>query len=150
MDDEKEHRSTRVTRAISSVAGYLGSFPAILLAVGLVTGWLVIGLMVEKGSRTAVLNMLTMIATVSTFVMVFIIQNTQNREGRAVQTKLDAQAHALRQIMDRLEIPREHPLSRLAGLEEAPEDSIKQEQERVRQGPSSTGESTGPHASQPH
>jgi low affinity Fe/Cu permease len=148
MGDEKEERSTRVTRAISRIAGYLGSFPAILLAVGLVMGWLLVGLMVGKGSRTAVFNMLTMAATVSTFVMVFIIQNTQNREGRAVQTKLDAQAHALRQIMDRLEIPREHPLSRLAGLEEAPEEDIKEEQERVRE--SSSGESTGPHATQQH
>jgi low affinity Fe/Cu permease len=142
MDDDE--RSTRLTRAISRIAGYLGSFPAILLALGLVVGWLIVGMLVDGASRTSVFDLLTMFATVSTFVMVFIIQNTQNREERAVQTKLDAQAHALRQIMDRLDIPREHPLSRLAGLEEAPEKNIKQEQEKVRRGPQSNEESTGP------
>jgi low affinity Fe/Cu permease len=144
---EDDERSTRLTRTISRVAGYLGSFPAILLALGIVVGWLVVAMLVEDGSRTTVFDLLTMFATVSTFVMVFIIQNTQNREERAVQTKLDAQANALRQIMDRLDIPREQPLSRLAGLEEAPEQEIKQEQERVRGGPSRS-ESTGPQVAQ--
>lgn len=49
-----------------------------------------------------------------------------------------------------LDILHDEPLSRLAGLEEAPEENIKEEQERVREGPSSSGESTGPHATQQH
>ena len=73
-----------------------------------------------------------MVGTVTTFIMVFIIQNTQNREDRAVQTKLDAQGHALRQIMEHLGIDFELPLSELAGLEEAPEPHIKEEQRNVR------------------
>lgn len=142
-----EEQSTRVTRAISRIAGSLGSFPAILFAAGLVVVWLTIGMLSGK-SRTDVFNMLTMVATVSTFIMVFIIQNTQNREDRATQTKMDAQNHALRQILDHLDIPHEHPLSRLAGLEEAPEEDIKKQQENVRPKPGTTSSDTGPHAKQ--
>jgi low affinity Fe/Cu permease len=144
---KNEERSTRMTRAISHIAGSLGSFPAILFALGIVVVWLGIGMLSGK-SRTDVFNMLTMFATVSTFVMVFIIQNTQNREDRANQTKMDAQDHALRQILDRLGIEHEHPLSRLAGLEEAPEEDIKQQQEDVRPRPDGASSSTGPHATQ--
>jgi low affinity Fe/Cu permease len=135
-----------MTRAISRIAGSLGSFPAILVAVGVVTGWLLAGLLFMDGAqRTTFYEMLTLVGTVSTFIMVFVIQNTQNREERAVQTKLDAQAHALRQILDHLDIDHDHPLSRLAGLEEAPEQHIKLEQEQVRQRPQTDGSSTGPH-----
>jgi low affinity Fe/Cu permease len=139
-----EERSTRVTRAISRIAGYLGSFPAILFALGTVVVWLAFGIV----AGNPVLDMLTMFATVSTFVMVFIIQNTQNREDRAVQTKMDAQAQALRQILDHLGIPHDQPLSRLAGLEEEPEDHIKQQQEHVRDRPGAGAADTGPHARQ--
>lgn len=142
-----EERSTRITRAISRIAGYLGSFPAILIALGLVVVWLTIGL-VSGRARTDIFNMLTMVATVSTFVMVFIIQNTQNREDRAVQTKMDAQAQALRQILDHLGVPHNQPLSRLAGLEEEPEDQIKQQQKYVRDRPGGGAADTGPHARQ--
>jgi low affinity Fe/Cu permease len=144
---ENEERSTRMTRAISRIAGSLGSFPAILFALGIVVVWLGIGMLSGK-SRTDTFNMLTMFATVSTFIMVFIIQNTQNREDRANQTKMDAQNHALRQILDHLGIEHEHPLSRLAGLEEAPEEDIKQQQEDVRPQPDGASSSTGPHAKQ--
>lgn len=99
----------------------------------------------EGEDRTTFYEMLTMVGTVSTFIMVFVIQNTQNREERAVQTKLDAQAHALRRILDHLEIDHDHPLSTLAGLEDAPEHHIKEEQEQVRNKPAGGSTSTGPH-----
>lgn len=144
---ENDERSTRMTRAISRLAGSLGSFPAILFALAIVVVWLAIGMLSGK-SQSGVFDMLTMFATVFTFIMVFIIQNTQNREDRATQTKLDAQNHALRQILDHLEIQHDHPLSRLAGLEEAPEQDIKKQQEDVRPKPGTTTSNTGPHAKQ--
>jgi low affinity Fe/Cu permease len=144
---ENDERSTRMTRAISRIAGSLGSFPAILFALGIVLVWLTIGTLSGK-SRSGVFEMLTMFATVFTFIMVFIIQNTQSREDRANQTKMDAQDHALRQILDHLGIEHDHPLSRLAGLEEAPEEDIKQQQEHVRPRPHGASSSTGPHAKQ--
>jgi low affinity Fe/Cu permease len=131
---DTQERSTRVTRAISKIAGSVGSFPAILLAAGLVAVWIIVGFVFyESDARMDLYNVLTMVGTVTTFVMVFIIQNTQNREDRAVQTKLDAQAHALKLIMDRLGVDHDVPLSELSGLEEAPEPDIKQEQKQVRQ-----------------
>ena len=148
MDNDDE-RSTRLTRTISRITGSLGSFPAILFAVGLVGVWILASFLFLSGStRIQSFEVLTTIGTASTFIMVFIIQNTQNREGRAVQTKLDAQAHALRRIIDHLEIPHEHPLSRLAGLEEAPEHHIKREQEFVRKKPDGTPVDTSPNVKQ--
>ena len=47
-----------------------------------------------------------------------------------------------------LDIPHDEPLSRLAGLEEAPEEDIEQEQEHIRDAPGSSGESTGPNLAQ--
>ena len=65
--------------------------------------------------------------------MVFIIQNTQNRDGRAMQTKLDAQSEALRRLVEHLDIEdTDELLTQLVGVEEAPEDDIKSEQETVR------------------
>jgi low affinity Fe/Cu permease len=131
--DTDEERSTRLTRTISKIAGSVGSFPAILLAAGLVVGWVLVGLVFfESDDRLELYDILTMVGTVTTFIMVFIIQNTQNREDRAVQTKLDSQAHALKRIMDHLGIDHAVPLSELTGLEDAPEPDIKEEQEQVR------------------
>lgn len=128
-----DERSTRATRSISKAAGSLGSFPVILLAMGLVAGWIIYGFFVEGGFRNNLFQLLLTAGTnIIIFLMVFIIQNTQNREDRAVQTKLDAQAHALRVIIDHLNIKHESPLAELAGLEEAPEEDIKREQEMVR------------------
>jgi low affinity Fe/Cu permease len=131
--DTDEERSTRLTRTISKIAGSVGSFPAILLAFGLVVGWVLVGLVFfESDDRLELYDILTMVGTVTTFIMVFIIQNTQNREDRAVQTKLDSQAHALKRIMDHLGIDHTLPLSELTGLEDAPEPDIKEEQEQIR------------------
>jgi low affinity Fe/Cu permease len=53
--------------------------------------------------------------------MVFVIQNTQNRDGRAIQTKLDAIIEALADTDDR-------PV----GLEDLPERDIERRQATVR------------------
>ncbi|MFN8040819.1 MAG: low affinity iron permease family protein [Acidimicrobiales bacterium] len=59
--------------------------------------------------------------TIVTFVMVFVIQNTQNRDGRAVQTKLDAILEAL----DRAD-------PELLDLEDSSDADIDREQDAVR------------------
>jgi len=71
--------------------------------------------------------------TIITFLMVFIIQNTQNRDGRAMQTKLDAQSAAL------VALCRKNSLDKIAdrlrdlnGVEEEPEKVIEEEQIEVR------------------
>jgi low affinity Fe/Cu permease len=79
--------------------------------------------------------------TIVTFWMVFIIQNTQNRDGRAIQAKLDAQSEVLRRLAERLEIQDDEALlTRTVGLEDAPEKVIKSDQDLVRRAAVDTGE----------
>lgn len=138
---QPEDKSTRLTRAIGEITGWLGSFPAIAIALGLVVLWFIGGLFVPKhfanNTYQLVINTST---TIITFVMVFIIQNTQNRDGRAVQAKLDAQSEALRAIAEHLGIADDEDLlTRLVGVEDAPARTIKKDQDRVREVAVDTG-----------
>ena len=74
----------KVARTISNAVGSPISF---LLAVMIVITWLITG-PVFKFSDTwqLVINTGT---TIVTFLMVFLIQNSQNRDARAMQLKLD-------------------------------------------------------------
>ncbi|MBO9560140.1 MAG: low affinity iron permease family protein [Caulobacter sp.] len=71
----------------NATARLTGSPPAFLVCVLMVVAWAVSG-PIFKFSETwqLVINTGT---TIITFLMVFLIQNTQNRDGAAVQTKLD-------------------------------------------------------------
>ena len=134
-------RSTRLTRAVGDVTGWLGSFPAILASISVVAVWFVGGAFVGLGNNTyqLVINTGT---TIVTFLMVFIIQNTQNRDGKALQTKLDAQSEVIRRIAEKLEIADDEDLlTRLVGVEDAPEHVIEDDQGRVRRAAAQTGRS---------
>ena len=125
--------STKLTRTIGDITGWLGSFPAILLSAMVVAVWFVGGAFVGLGNNTyqLVINTGT---TIITFLMVFIIQNTQNRDGSAVQAKLDAQSEVLRAIAERLDIADdEDMLTKLVGVEDAPANVISDDQDRVRE-----------------
>lgn len=115
----KEERQHRWTRRLSYVTGWLGSFPAIILSVGMVVLWLMSGPWFKFSDTWQLL--INTPTTVITFWMAFVIQNTQNRDGKAIQTKLDA-------ILDAL---KDAP-SELKGLEDEPEKKIQQIQEEVR------------------
>jgi low affinity Fe/Cu permease len=71
----------------NATARITGSPPAFIICVLLVVVWAATG-PIFKFSETwqLVINTGT---TIITFLMVFLIQNTQNRDGEAVQTKLD-------------------------------------------------------------
>src|SRR5882762_8455095 len=73
----------------SRVAKYVGSSWAFILAVLLVAGWLVIGF-VGNGFTDSWLLLIDSICTIVIFLVVFLIQNTQNRHIRVMQLKLDA------------------------------------------------------------
>jgi low affinity Fe/Cu permease len=121
-----------LTRAISDITGWLGSFPAILVSIALVIVWFIGGLFVGLANNTyqLVINTGT---TIITFLMVFIIQNTQNRDGKAVQAKLDAQSEVLRRMAEALGIDDdEELLTRLVGVEDAPAKVIAEDQDEVR------------------
>jgi low affinity Fe/Cu permease len=139
--NEFDEHSTAITRTVSNITGGLGSFPAILLSIGLVIAWLVGGLFVTGGFSNATYQLvITAGTTAVTFLMVFIIQNTQNRDDRAVQAKLDAQSEVLRVMAEKLGIDDDQDLlTRLVGVEDAPQDEIKDKQQRVRETASGSG-----------
>jgi low affinity Fe/Cu permease len=86
--------------------------------------WAVGLLFVKGGLFNARYEMLiTSITTIITFVMVFIIQSTQNRESRAMQTKLDALLIAKQGLNER----------ELLGLEDRPDATIKDVQSGVHE-----------------
>jgi len=69
------------------VSAKLGSPVAFLLAVILVLGWLLTGPFFNYSDTwQLVINTTT---TIVTFLMVFAIQNTQNRDSKAMQLKLN-------------------------------------------------------------
>jgi low affinity Fe/Cu permease len=77
-------RFTRFAKATSRVAGRPVAF---ILAVGVILAWLLTGPLFRfSDTWQLVINTGT---TVVTFLMVFLIQNTQYRDAEAVQVKLD-------------------------------------------------------------
>lgn len=74
-------------RIANKISSWTGSAWAFLLAFGIVTVWAVTGPAFHfSATWQLVINTGT---TIVTFLMVFLIQNTQNRDGKALQLKLD-------------------------------------------------------------
>ncbi len=113
----------RANHAISGTTRMFGSLTAIALAV-LVVGMWTVGLFFDSREE----RLITSFTTVVTFVMVFIIQSTQNRESRAMQTKLDALLIANDRLNER----------ELLGLEQMPDATIKDVQTEVHGNVSAT------------
>jgi len=102
------------------VSNWAGSHWAFVAAAGIVLAWLVSGpIFGFSDSWQLVINTGT---TIITFLIVFLIQATQNRDGRAVQLKLD-------------ELIRSQTKARnvFAALEDAGEDEIKKFEEEFRE-----------------
>jgi len=79
---------------------FTGSVPAFALALGVIVAWAVTGpLFHYSNTWQLVINTGT---TIVTFLMVFVIQQTQNREGLAVQLKLNELVAALEGASNRL------------------------------------------------
>jgi low affinity Fe/Cu permease len=108
-------------RALSlKVSIWAGSYWAFVIAIGLIALWLVTGPIFRfSDTWQLVINTGT---TVITFLMVFLIQATQNRDGKAIQLKLD-------------ELIRAQTRARnvFAALEDAGEDEIKKFEEEFRE-----------------
>ena len=82
---------TRVASFIATAAGQPATF---LLAVGTVAVWAATGpLFAYSDTWQLVINTGT---TIVTFLMVFLIQNSQNRDGAAMQAKLDEILRAIK------------------------------------------------------
>jgi len=92
------------TRIAARTATAAGKPVAFVSATALVLAWAIAGPLFDYSDTwQLVINTAT---TVLTFLMVFVIQNSQNRDGRAVQAKLDEILRALpeaRDVMRRIE-----------------------------------------------
>jgi low affinity Fe/Cu permease len=81
------HRATWYSRVAKTTARYSGRPWVFAGAAGLIVVWLVSGpLFGFSDTWQLVINTGT---TIVTFLMVFLIQNTQNRDTEAMQVKLD-------------------------------------------------------------
>jgi len=87
---------TRIATAISVIAGQPLTF---LLAVGIILVWAVTGPIFHfSDTWQLIINTGT---TIVTFLMVFLIQNAQNRDAAAMQAKLDELLRAVGKARDR-------------------------------------------------
>ncbi len=84
METRRPKHFTRFAKATSRIAGRPGTFA---FAVLIILAWAVTGpLFHYSDTWQLVINTST---TIVTFLMVFLIQNTQNRDTNAIQLKLD-------------------------------------------------------------
>jgi len=82
------------TRFAKAAAHFCGRPRVFVLAVGVVAVWVVTGPIFEfSDTWQLVINTAT---TIVTFLMVFLIQNTQNRDTEAIQLKLDELIRSIR------------------------------------------------------
>jgi low affinity Fe/Cu permease len=90
----------RFGRFAASASYWLGSKWAFILAITVILVWAISG-PVFRFSDTwqLVINTGT---TIVTFLMVFLIQNTQNRDARAINLKLDELIHAIDKARDQM------------------------------------------------
>ena|SRR5438128_3787608 len=115
----KAPRESWFRRFSYRVAAAVGTHRAFLIATGVVLAWAVTGPLFHfSDSWQLVINTGT---TIVTFLMVFLIQATQNRDGKAVQLKLDELIRAQRSARNVF-----------AALEHATEDELTEFEEEFK------------------
>ena len=85
--------SDRFGRFAARSSHYLGSRWAFIVAIGIIVVWALTGPIFHYSDTwQLIINTGT---TIVTFLMVFLIQNTQNRDARAIHLKLNELIHAV-------------------------------------------------------
>jgi low affinity Fe/Cu permease len=92
--------SDRFGRFAARSSHYLGSRWAFIAAIGVILVWAITGPIFRfSDTWQLVINTGT---TIVTFLMVFLIQNTQNRDARAIHLKLNELIHAVDKAKNRM------------------------------------------------
>ncbi|MGQ0635370.1 MAG: low affinity iron permease family protein [Planctomycetaceae bacterium] len=113
------HSASWFTRFANATARLAGRPKAFALAVASIVGWAALGPAFGfSDTWQLVINTST---TIVTFLMVFLIQNTQNRDAEALQIKIDELIRAV-----------EGAHNALLDLEELEEDELDLIRERYR------------------
>ena len=98
--DAGKSKSTWFTRFARKVADLSGRPVTFALAVGAIILWALSGPFFDYSDTwQLVINTST---TIITFLMVFVIQNSQNRDGEAIQVKLDELTRAVAAAQNKL------------------------------------------------
>jgi low affinity Fe/Cu permease len=101
-----------------AVAGFAGRWHAFVLAVVIVLGWGAVGPIFDwSDTWQLVINTGT---TIITFLMVFLLQNSQNRDTSAINLKLDELILVTAQASNKF-----------IGLETAPQSEIQKAKEEL-------------------
>ncbi len=96
----KNHKPGFFTRFATHTARLAGTSPVFALAVGIIIVWGMTGPLFQfSDTWQLVINTST---TIITFLMVFLIQNTQNRDSEALHLKIDELIRATRGANNRL------------------------------------------------
>ena len=94
------------------VAGWAGRPPAFITALSIIIVWGITGpIFAYSDTWQLIINTGT---TIITFLMVFLIQNAQNRDASAIQAKLDELIRAL-----------EGPRNEFVGIEHLTQDELE-------------------------
>ena len=136
-------------RFARGVATVMGAPWAFLIAAGIVIVWALAGPYFDYSDRWQLfINTGT---TITTFLMVFLIQNTQNREARVTQLKLDELIRAVDTARTKLVAMEEMTDEELAKLEaEFHRLHVEAGQVRRRRGADRRGASTSGVAGSEH
>lgn len=119
------------------VSTKVGSPFAFIFSLILIVVWLVLGPFFNYSDTwQLVINTLT---TIITFLMVFLIQNTQNRESIAVHLKLDELIRAIKTTHNELLKVEEIPDEELKSLLEQYENLALDIRKKIKHGDSVTG-----------
>ena len=101
VDQAKERpKGDWFSRYATACSNLFGSRWSFVIAIGVVVVWAITGpLFHYSDAWQLVINTGT---TIITFLMVFLIQNTQNRDSRAINLKLDELIHAIDAAQDQM------------------------------------------------
>ena len=117
-------RSDRFGRFAARCSHYLGSRWAFIAAMGVIVVWAITGpLFHYSDTWQLVINTGT---TIVTFLMVFLIQNTQNRDARAIHLKLNELIHAVDKAKNKM--------IDVENLSEVELDELARTYEKIRSG----------------